>query len=109
MGKDVSNVAAERRVSHPRFTGVYTWMSGRPTMRRREAPLRREVVGQGREAVLEIGADDGQNFAFYDPDRVTRVEATEPDEAMLAVARRLADTRVPVALTRAPGRGAALR
>ncbi len=66
-------------------------------------PLRKEVTGQARGLVLEIGAGNGLNFAFYDPDTVERVEATEPDSAMLGYAReRAAAARVPVNLTQAP-------
>jgi ubiquinone/menaquinone biosynthesis C-methylase UbiE len=66
-------------------------------------PLRKEVIDQARGLVLEIGAGNGLNFAFYDPDRVERVEATEPDSAMLGFARaRAAKARVPVNLTQAP-------
>lgn len=65
--------------------------------------LRKEVTGQARGLVLEIGAGNGLNFAFYDPDTVERVEATEPDSAMLGYAReRAAAARVPVNLTQAP-------
>ena len=66
-------------------------------------PLRKEVTDQARGVVLEIGAGNGLNFAFYDPTTVERVEATEPDSAMLRYAReRAAAARVPVNLTQAP-------
>lgn len=66
-------------------------------------PLRKEVIDQARGVVLEVGAGNGLNFAFYDPERVERVEATEPDSAMLLYAReRAAKARVPVNLTQAP-------
>lgn len=65
--------------------------------------LRKEVIDQARGLVLEIGAGNGLNFAFYDPGRVERVEATEPDSAMLGFARaRAAKARVLVNLTQAP-------
>ncbi len=66
-------------------------------------PLRRETAGQAHGTVLEVGAGGGQNFPFYDPTRVVRVEAVEPDEAMLVEARRaLSAAPVPITLTRAP-------
>jgi ubiquinone/menaquinone biosynthesis C-methylase UbiE len=66
-------------------------------------PLREEVVGQAHGLVLEIGAGNGLNFAFYDPDAVERVEATEPSSTMLSYARpRAAAARVSVNLTQAP-------
>lgn len=104
--KNLRATAKEKRmpqfISHPRFAAFYTWLSNRPQMRRIEDPLRRETVGLARGIVLEVGAGGGQNFPFYDADRVVRLEASEPDEAMLAVARgRLARAPVPVTLTQA--------
>ncbi len=65
-------------------------------------PLRKEVTGLARGLVLEIGAGNGLNFAFYHPDTVERVEATEPDSVMLGFAReRAAAARVPVNLVQA--------
>lgn len=66
-------------------------------------PLRRETAGHAHGVVLEVGAAEGQNFPFYDPTRVVRVEAVEPDEAMLIAAERsLADAPIPICLSRAP-------
>src|SRR5579859_1026917 len=66
-------------------------------------PLRKETIDQARGQVLEIGAGNGLNFAFYEPGKVERVEATEPDSAMLRFAReRAAKARVPVNLTQSP-------
>lgn len=62
-------------------------------MRRLFDPLRQELVRQAHGLVLEVGAGGGQNFSLYDPTHVTRVEAVEPDEAMLRKARR----KLPVA------------
>ncbi|HEY6411783.1 MAG TPA: class I SAM-dependent methyltransferase, partial [Ktedonobacteraceae bacterium] len=66
-------------------------------------PLRKEVTGLACGRVLEIGAGNGLNFAFYQPDTVERVEATEPDSIMLGFARqRAAAARVPVNLIQTP-------
>lgn len=66
-------------------------------------PLREEVTGLARGRVLEIGAGNGLNFAFYRPDLVEGVEATEPDSVMLGYAsERVAAARVPVHLVHAP-------
>jgi len=92
-----------QEISSPRFAAFYNWMMDQPLVRRQFDPLRREIVGQAQGVVLEVGAGGGQNFPFYDPARTTRVEAIEPDEAMLVVARRaLAAASVPITLTRAP-------
>jgi len=90
-------------VSHPRFARYYerasSGESGEATFMR---PLRQEVAGLARGVVLELGAGNGLNFAYYDPARVARVEATEPDAAMLAYARaRAATAPTPIHLTQA--------
>jgi ubiquinone/menaquinone biosynthesis C-methylase UbiE len=52
--------------------------------------------------VVEVGAGTGLNFSCYDPARVERVEATEPDSAMLAYAReQISRAKVPLSLTQA--------
>ena len=103
MRNEVRYAPRMTEVSSPRFAACYNWLMDRPLVRRGFDPLRREIVGQAQGVVLEVGAGGGQNFPFYDATRVVRVEAVEPDEAMLVVARRcLAATPVPVTLTRAP-------
>ena len=103
MSNDVSHVSGMKEISSPRFAAFYNWMMDRPLVRRGFDPLRREIVGQAQGVVLEVGAGGGQNFPFYDPTRVVRVEAVEPDEAMLVEARRrLAAAPVSITLTRAP-------
>jgi ubiquinone/menaquinone biosynthesis C-methylase UbiE len=92
----------ESIISYPRFAAFYTWMTDRPLVRRGQEQYRRECVSQAEGVVLEVGAGGGQNFSFYDPQRVERVEACEPDEAMLnAARRRLGGAPVPITLTRA--------
>jgi ubiquinone/menaquinone biosynthesis C-methylase UbiE len=91
------------KISHPRFTTYYNRMMQRPMIRRQLDPLRREIVGQAYGVVLEVGAGGGQNFPFYDATNVARVEAVEPDEAMLVYAERnRAQAPVPITLTPAP-------
>src|SRR5207248_9792670 len=103
MSSNVNRAPATQKISFPRFAAFYNWLMDRPLVRRWFDPLRREIVGQAQGVVLEVGAGGGQNFPFYDPSRVVRVEAVEPDEAMLVVARRaLSAAPVPIALTRAP-------
>jgi ubiquinone/menaquinone biosynthesis C-methylase UbiE len=65
-------------------------------------PLRKEIIAQAQGIVLEIGAGTGLNFALYAPEHVERVEALEPDTAMLRYAReRLKTASVPITLTQA--------
>jgi ubiquinone/menaquinone biosynthesis C-methylase UbiE len=103
MENKASESAGVQEISSPRFAAFYNWLMGRPLVRRIFDPLRREIIGQAHGIVLEVGAGGGQNFPFYDPARVVRVEAVEPDEAMLVAARRaLSAAPVPITLTRAP-------
>lgn len=88
---------------HRRFANYYERTS---SDRREESfmkPLRQEVTGLARGRVLEIGAGNGLNFAFYHPDRVESVEAIEPDSVMVEHARkRAAAAPVAVNLVQAP-------
>jgi ubiquinone/menaquinone biosynthesis C-methylase UbiE len=103
MSSNVKRASATQPISFPRFAAFYNWLMDRPLVRRGFDPLRRDIVGQAQGVVLEVGAGGGQNFPFYDPTHVVRVEAVEPDEAMLAAARRrLVAAPVPITLTRAP-------
>jgi ubiquinone/menaquinone biosynthesis C-methylase UbiE len=103
MENKASDSAGVQEISSPRFAAFYNWLMGRALVRRMFDPLRREIVGQAHGIVLEVGAGGGQNFPFYDPARVVRVEAVEPDEAMLAAARRrLEAALVPITLPRDP-------
>ena len=102
MNKEKHVSPAMEKISHPRFTTFYNRMMQRPLVRRQFDPLRREIAQQAQGVVLEVGAGGGQNFPFYDPKNVVRVEAVEPDEAMLVYAERnRGDAPVPITLTRA--------
>jgi hypothetical protein len=82
----VHHAAGVEKISHPRFAAFYNRMMGKAGVRREFEPWRRETAGQAHGIVLEVGAGGGQNFPYYDPARVVRVEAVEPDEAMLVYA-----------------------
>lgn len=102
MNSDVRFALDEKAISSPRFAAFYNWLMARSLVRKGFDPLRREIAGQSQGIVLEVGAGGGQNFSLYDPARVVRVEAVEPDEAMLVEARRRqADAPVPIMLTQA--------
>lgn len=65
-------------------------------------PLRRDLASRAHGVVLEVGSGTGLNFAFYDPNRVQRVEAVELDTFMLQHAQpRATRAPVPVTLTQA--------
>lgn len=71
-------------IFHPRFAAFYEWFARMSQQRRLLDPLREVSAGQAYGVVVEVGAGTGLNFSWYDPQRVERVEATEPDTAMLA-------------------------
>src|SRR6266853_3475602 len=90
------------QISHPRFAKFYEWYAHLGSERRLTDPLRQETAGQASGVVLEVGAGTGLNFSRYQPERVERVEAIEPDAAMLAYARpRVKQAAVPITLTQA--------
>jgi ubiquinone/menaquinone biosynthesis C-methylase UbiE len=89
--------------NHSIFAAMYERLSRKGAEHRFMEPLRKEVIGQAHGVVLEVGSGTGLNFPIYDPERVERVEAVEPDSAMLRYAReRVKSARVPIALTQAP-------
>lgn len=58
---------------------------------------RRRVASQASGLVLEIGFGSGLNLPFYDPARVTRLYALEPQEGMLKLAgKAIARASFPV-------------
>lgn len=89
--------------THRFFANYYERMSYSSEEEDFMKPLRKEVAGMASGQVLEIGAGNGLNFAFYNPDTVQQVGATEPDSVMLGHARkRVATARVPINLVQAP-------
>ena len=96
---ETQNTSIARRF----FATVYERTSRSDGEQNFMTPLRKEAVGQAHGVVLEIGAGNGLNFAFYDPTIVERVEAIEPNSTMLRYAGVRAEAaRVPIHLTQAP-------
>src|SRR2546423_14277122 len=90
------------QIFHPRFAAFYERYARLGSERRLTDPLREETAGQAYGVVLEVGAGSGLNFSWYHPERVERVEAIEPDVAMLTYARpRVRQAAVPITLTQA--------
>jgi ubiquinone/menaquinone biosynthesis C-methylase UbiE len=56
---------------------------------------RRKIVPRAEGVVLELGFGSGLNLPYYDASRVSRVYALEPEEGMLARARKVA-AKAPV-------------
>jgi ubiquinone/menaquinone biosynthesis C-methylase UbiE len=89
--------------SHNFFARTYELFNGGLAESGFMVPLRREMVGKASGVVLEIGAGTGLNFPFYRPGQVERVEAIEPDTAMMHYAReRVKTAQVPITLTQVP-------
>ena len=93
----------EGHTSHRFFARYYERTSRSADEEAFMNPLRKEVTSLARGRVLEVGAGNGLNFAFYDPNISERVDAIEPDSAMLEYAReRAAAARVPINLVQTP-------
>jgi len=89
--------------SHKFFAAYYERLSRNGSERNFMEPLRKEIIVQAHGVVLEIGAGNGLNFAFFEPEQVERVEAIKTDTAMLRYARdRIATAKVPITLTQTP-------
>jgi ubiquinone/menaquinone biosynthesis C-methylase UbiE len=102
MGQ-VKQSGAQSRVNHPIFSALYEALFRGVAESHFMGPLRQHTAGKASGVVLEVGAGNGLNFPYYDPAKVERVEASEPDAAMLRYARtHLGQARVPVHLTQAP-------
>jgi ubiquinone/menaquinone biosynthesis C-methylase UbiE len=48
--------------------------------------VRQQIIPQAQGQVLEIGAGSGANFRHYDPEKVTRLYALEPNPGMIRLA-----------------------
>jgi ubiquinone/menaquinone biosynthesis C-methylase UbiE len=83
-------------VHHPVFARVYARLSQR-TDGRGGSEHRRELVAGLRGRVVELGAGNGLNFAYY-PATVAEVVAVEPEDYLRARARKAAEA-APVRVT----------
>jgi ubiquinone/menaquinone biosynthesis C-methylase UbiE len=68
---------------------------------------RRKIVPRAEGVVLELGFGSGLNLPFYDAAKVSKVYALEPEEGMLARARRVA-REAPLPVEILPERAEAL-
>jgi len=81
---------------HPLFARLYA--SGSSQEGEAQLACRHELLTGARGRVLELGAGDGRNFAFYPP-AVEEVVAVEPEPYMRRRAQERADSaRVPLRL-----------
>jgi len=65
--------------------------------------LRRKVIALAYGTVLEVGAGAGANFRHYDPERVTKVYALEPNARMIVLAEMQRPANLAVEYLQLPG------
>jgi len=66
--------------------------------------IRRQIIPLAEGIVLEIGVGSGANFPHYDPTRVTRLYALEPNVGMVRLAKRRArQTKLNIEYIDLPG------
>lgn len=98
----VKESSTQKAINHPIFSALYERLFRGAAESNFMGPLRQDTAGKASGVVLEVGAGNGLNFPYYDSAKVERVQATEPDIAMLGYARNhIKQARVPVHLTRA--------
>ena len=66
--------------------------------------VRQQIIPQAQGKVLEIGAGSGANFNHYDPAKVTRLYALEPNPGMIRLAeRKRRETKLDIEFLDLPG------
>lgn len=81
------------KLSHPLFARLYSRFFAPAMARQGIDDLRRRTLAGLRGTVVEVGAGEGANFAFY-PDEVERIVAIEPEPYLREKASVRADERV---------------
>lgn len=94
--------APQRPRQHPLFARCWSRMSRHVGSERH----RREMLAGLSGDIIEVGAGDGRNFAFYPPE-VGSVTAVEPEPYLRRLAQEAAE-RAPVAVTVLDGTAEAL-
>lgn len=67
---------------------IYPYLVSRMGDPRPIREIRKRIIPLAQGAVLEVGAGSGANFAHYDPVRVTKLYALEPNPGMIRLAER---------------------
>ena len=65
--------------------------------------LRQKVIPLASGTVLEVGSGAGANFPYYDPARVTKLYALEPNAQMIALAEAQHPATLAVEYLELPG------
>lgn len=72
------------------FANLYDFVMG-PLEKKGIARIRKRIVSGIDGKVLEIGSGTGANFQYYNSEKVSEIDALEPNPHMLQQARRKAD------------------
>ncbi|MFF0474643.1 class I SAM-dependent methyltransferase [Streptomyces sp. NPDC004284] len=102
----MTRAGASPRVHHPLFARFYARLSASADARGGLGALRTELLAGLSGRVVEIGAGNGLNFAYY-PAGVTEVVAVEPEPHLRGLAEEAA-RRAAVPVTVLPGTAEAL-
>lgn len=82
------------------YPHLVDWLGNPPPIEK----LRRQLVPLAEGTVLEIGVGSGPNFPYYDPARVNKLYALEPNAGMVRRAEnRREQTRVDIEFVNLPG------
>jgi ubiquinone/menaquinone biosynthesis C-methylase UbiE len=66
--------------------------------------IRQQIISRAQGVVLEIGVGSGANFPYYDPEKVTKLYALEPNIGMIRLAeRQLRQTKINFEFIDLPG------
>ncbi len=83
---------------------VYTHLVDKPGDPPPIRETRQRILPLAEGMVLEIGVGSGVNFAYYDPTKVTRLYALEPNARMIRLAeRRRLQTQLDIEFLGLPG------
>jgi len=82
------------------YPHVVDWLGNPPPIEK----LRRDLIPLAEGTVLEIGVGSGPNFSYYDPAKVNKLYALEPNQGMVRRAKNRRDqTRVAIEFVDLPG------
>src|SRR5262252_389151 len=83
---------------------VYTYLVDSLGNPERIREVRQRILPSARGIVLEIGVGSGVNFDYYDPSKVTKLYALEPNAKMIRLAeRRRVRTNLDIEFLDLPG------
>jgi SAM-dependent methyltransferase len=82
------------------YPHLVDWLGNPPPIEK----LRRDLIPSAEGTVLEIGVGSGPNFPYYDPARVNKLYALEPNQGMARRAKNRRDqTRIAIEFLDLPG------